>query len=218
MAQLFRPGADVLLRLILVAFVVAPFTLVGAFYVYAASPYHTGRGVTVEQPVPFSHQHHVGDLGIDCRFCHASVETSRFAGMPSTRTCMTCHSQIWTNAPMLAPVRDSLAKGTPLHWARVNHLPDYVYFDHSVHVAKGVACVTCHGPVNEMALMRQEKPLTMGFCLDCHRDPGRRLGPKALVFDTALATPDNGLVAARAYVRTYGVHTRNMTDCSVCHR
>ena len=218
MAQLFRPGADVLARLLLVALPLAPFLLAGSFYVYAASPYHTGQGVTAEQPVPFSHQHHVGELGVDCRFCHATVETSRFAGMPSTRTCMSCHSQIWTNAQMLEPVRESLATGAPLRWARVNRLPDYVYFDHSVHVAKGVACASCHGPVHEMALMRQAEPLTMKFCLDCHRDPGPRLGERAQVFDTALRPAPNGLAEARRYLAAYGVHPQHLTDCAVCHR
>jgi hypothetical protein len=217
MAQIFRPGADVLVRLLLVAIPLAPFVLAGSLYAFAASPYHTGQGVTVEQTVPFSHQHHVGELKIDCRFCHATVETSRFAGMPSTQTCMTCHSQVWTNAPMLAPVRESLAIGQPLHWARVNRLPDYVYFDHSVHLAKGVACESCHGPVHEMALTRQARTLTMGFCIDCHRNPGPRLREQGTLFDT-IALPVNSLSEARRYMAAYQVHTKHLTDCAVCHR
>ena len=148
-----------------------------------ASEYVTGRSITYDQPVPFSHAHHVGGLGLDCRYCHTGVETSAVAGIPPTHTCMTCHSQLYTQTAMLAPVRESLADGQPIHWNKVNRLPDYVYFDHSIHVAKGVGCTTCHGDVATMPLMRQAAPLTMGWCLDCHRDPAPNLRPAAAVFD-----------------------------------
>src|SRR5690348_13180563 len=148
---------------------ISRFTIFGTLFVVAAvfwaiaqverSPYTTYAGVVRPQPVPFSHQHHVGGLGIDCRYCHMSVEAARFAGLPPTETCMTCHSQLWTNAPMLAPVRTSLAENRPLRWRRVHTLPSYVYFDHSIHIAKGIGCSSCHGRVDEMPLVRQVEPL-----------------------------------------------------------
>lgn len=196
--------------------VAAPAIFFAAIWAWERSDYVTGRDIAVEQPVPFSHQHHVGELGIDCRYCHASVERSRFAGMPSTHVCMSCHSQIWTNAKMLAPVRASLASGRPLRWNRVNSLPDYVYFDHSVHVAKGVPCVACHGRIHEMPLVRQVAPLTMGWCLSCHRDPQPHLVSPAFEYDTRLGEPGDPLAGARTYVQQ--VRTRGLTDCSVCHR
>ena len=149
----------------------------------------TGRTQTLDQPVPFSHQHHVGGLGLDCRYCHAGVENSPVAGVPPTHTCMTCHSQLYTQTAMLAPVRESLANDTPIHWNKVNQLPDYVYFDHSIHIAKGVACATCHGDVTSMPLMRQTAPLTMDWCLDCHRNPAPNLGPVTDVFDPSPKPP-----------------------------
>jgi Cytochrome c7 and related cytochrome c len=145
------------------------------------SEHTTGRTLFMDQPVPFSHAYHVG--GLDCRYCHTSVETSPVAGIPPTHICMTCHSQLYTQTAMLAPVRESLASGKPIHWNKVNKLSDYVYFDHSIHVAKGVSCTTCHGPVASMLLMRQVAPLTMGWCLDCHRNPGPNLRPPSAVFD-----------------------------------
>ncbi len=221
MAQLFRPGADVALRLALMAMVCAPFLLVGGLYAFASSPYHTGASETVQQRVPFSHQHHAGDLGIDCRYCHTGVETGRIAGIPPTSTCMTCHSQVWTNAALLAPVRESLAHGAPLPWVRVNNLPDYVYFDHGIHVAKGVGCSECHGRMDRMALTRQIAPLTMGFCLDCHRDPAPRLRPVGAEFDMAWTPPANGAerqALARHLMAVNRVHTAGLTDCATCHR
>jgi hypothetical protein len=168
------------------------------------------------QPVPFSHAHHTAEIGIDCRYCHTGVETSAQAGIPPTQTCMTCHSQLWTEAAMLAPVRDSFVRGERLDWVPVNRLPDYVYFDHSVHLAKGVACTTCHGPVGEMKLMRQHAPLSMGWCLDCHRAPGPNLSPPGALF-SALAPRGAEMEAARL-LDFYHVSTRGLTECSVCHR
>ncbi|HEX4260119.1 MAG TPA: cytochrome C [Acetobacteraceae bacterium] len=171
----------------------------------------------VEQPVPFSHQHHVAGLGIDCRFCHTSVEVSASAGLPPTYTCMTCHSQIWTNAAILAPVRESLAAGKPIEWHRVTNLPDYVYFNHSIHIAKGVGCESCHGEVDRMALTYKAKTLTMQFCLNCHRDPGPHLRPKAALYDTEWQrTADTP--SPEALMAEYHVPDRNLTDCSLCHR
>ena len=221
MAQLFRPGADVVFRLVICGLVLTPFLLVGGLYAFARSPYRTGQHEVVEQLVPFSHQHHAGELGIDCRYCHTGVETGRMAGIPPTTTCMTCHSQIWTNAALLAPVRESLAENKPLPWVRVNQLPDYVYFDHSVHVAKGVGCMECHGRVDRMALTRQVQPLTMAFCLDCHRNPGPRLRPTEAEFDMGWTPPakagDRSALAAKL-MALHKVHTAGLTDCATCHR
>ena len=131
-----------------------------------------------EQPIPFSHAHHVGGLGIDCRYCHTSVETSSFAGIPPTKTCMNCHSQIWSTSPTLEPVRESFRTGVSIQWTRVNDLPDYVYFNHSIHVNKGIGCESCHGRVDRMPLTWQENSLQMDWCLDCHRDPGKHIRPR----------------------------------------
>jgi hypothetical protein len=171
----------------------------------------------VDQPVPFSHEHHVAGLGLDCRFCHSSVEFSATAGLPPTTTCMTCHSQVWTNAAILEPVRLSLANNTPIVWNRVNDLPDYVYFNHSIHIAKGVGCSSCHGEVDRMALSYKDKSLTMQFCLDCHRDPGPQLRPRDQIFNTqwhrTADTPAPGVLMSE-----YHVGDRRLTDCSICHR
>jgi hypothetical protein len=179
--------------------------------------YRLHTGWTVEQPVPFSHQHHVGGLGIDCRFCHTTVEIAGNAGMPPTYTCMTCHSQIWTNAAILALVRQSLATNTPITWHRINDLPDYVYFNHAIHIAKGVGCVECHGPVDRMPLMHKAHGFTMGFCIDCHADPGPRLRPKDQIFNLEwqrnAQTPSPAALMAE-----YHIGNRRLTDCSISHR
>src|SRR5215472_1095117 len=175
MVQIFRPAADTVARVALVSILVVPFLAIAVAYLVMRSSYITNQNVTLEQPVPFSHEHHISGLGLDCRYCHSGVETSAVAGIPPTHTCMTCHSQLYTQAAMLAPVRQSLADGQPIRWNKVNKLPDYVYFDHSIHIAKGVGCTTCHGDVAHMPLMRQAAPLTMQWCLDCHRNPAPAL-------------------------------------------
>ncbi|OSI24838.1 cytochrome c3 family protein [Bradyrhizobium canariense] len=216
--QIFRPGADTVAKVLLAACGAAPILLVGLAYSIMSSPYATGQDVTRNQPIPFSHEHHVGGLGLDCRYCHTSVEKARFAGLPPTETCMTCHSQLWTNASMLAPVRSSLARNKPIAWQRVNKLPDYVYFDHSVHVTNGVGCTTCHGAVDQMPLMRQAAPLTMQWCIDCHRAPEKALRPREEVFDTKWAAPKNQEELGRELMAKYHIHVDHLTDCSVCHR
>lgn len=217
MPQLFRPAANTLARLGLIGLVAVPLALVAGMIALRWTPYATGQGRTPEQPIPFSHEHHVGEMGIDCRYCHATVETSSFAGMPTAHVCLTCHSQLYNDQPMLAPLRESERTGRPIAWARVNRLPDYVYFDHSVHVANGVGCAECHGPVHSMPLMSQAAPLTMQWCLDCHRDPGRRLRAPGAIVDTTW-TAQNGLKQAKAYLRAYQIHPDHLTDCAVCHR
>jgi hypothetical protein len=218
MAQLFRPGANSIAVAIIVAAVAAPAGAMGLTYLLWDSPYATDQYLTRAQPVPFSHAHHVGDLGLDCRMCHTGVERAAFAGVPATHVCMTCHSRIWTNAGMLAPVRKSLAAGRPLHWQRVNRLPDYVFFDHSIHVAKGIGCSSCHGPVQTMALMRQAQPLTMGWCLECHRHVEHYIRPKDQVFNMSWRAPPNQDAHGRELMREYHIHTTHLTDCSTCHR
>ena len=216
--QIFRPGANTIAMLVLACLGVVPVLAVGLAYQIVGSPYITVQNVTRNQPVPFSHEHHVGGLGLDCRYCHTTVENARFAGMPPTETCMTCHSQIWTNAEMLGPVRASLAENKPIHWQRVNQLPDYAYFDHSIHVAKGVACTTCHGPIEQMKLTRQAAPLTMQWCLDCHRNPAKSIGPREAVFDPGAKPPVNTDEQGRKLIAAYHIRTDHLTDCSICHR
>jgi hypothetical protein len=196
------------------------------------SPYVTNAGVHKSQPVPFSHQHHVTGLGIDCRYCHTSVERSSFAGIPPTKTCMNCHSQIWTNAQLLEPVRASYRTGESLQWTRVNQVPDFVYFNHSIHVTKGVGCNTCHGPVNEMPLMYQANSLQMEWCLNCHRSPEKFLRPRDQVYNMLYQQPTSALpvvVDGTSYtdqdslgatlVKKYQLRTvQDITSCNTCHR
>jgi hypothetical protein len=182
----------------------------------SASPYVTQAGVARDQPVPFSHQHHVGGLGLDCRYCHTSVETSAVAGVPPTKTCMNCHSQIWGDSPTLEPVRESFKSDRSINWTRVHDLPDFVYFNHSAHVNQGVGCSTCHGRVDLMPLVHQEASLQMDWCLECHRNPARYVRPKAEVFNPAWEPPRDQLEKGRELVRLYGLKPR--TSCSTCHR
>ena len=196
------------------------------------SPYFSWRGETRNQPVPFSHQHHVGGLGIDCRYCHTSVEVSNFAGIPPTKTCMNCHAQIWTNAPMLEPVRESFRSGSSLVWTRVNAVPDFVYFDHSIHINKGVGCNTCHGPVDRMPLMYAQNSMQMEWCLECHRAPEKNLRPREEVFNMRYEQPtgskpltmDGKTFTDQMSLGTYlksKYHLRSpldITSCNTCHR
>ncbi|MEZ5652324.1 MAG: cytochrome c3 family protein [Burkholderiaceae bacterium] len=216
--QIFRPRSNTVARSLLVCVAALPAVVIASGAVLMRTQYITGVGRTPVQPVPFSHQHHVAETGIDCRYCHTGVETSAVAGIPPTETCMTCHSQLWTDAEMLAPVRESLAAGRRLHWQRVNALADYVYFDHSVHVMNGVACASCHGAVGSMPLIRQTAPLTMEWCLACHRDPGPHLVSPDARFTPFDEPSRNSSSQARALLALYGVTSAGLTDCSVCHR
>jgi hypothetical protein len=180
------------------------------------SPYVTRADEFREQPIQFSHQHHAGGIGIDCRYCHTSVETSPSAGIPPTKTCMNCHSQIWADSPFLEPVRESFRSGKPLRWIRVHDLPDFVYFNHSVHVKKGVGCATCHGRVDRMPLMWQSASLQMEWCLECHRAPEKFVRPRSAIFQMDYQPPPNQLELGRQLVKEYGIES--LTSCSVCHR
>lgn len=217
MPAAFSPAINLLAKFVLLAIAGFSAAGIGWWWFWPRMDYRRHTNWTVDQVVPFSHKHHVSGLGIDCRFCHATVEVAGDAGMPPTYTCMTCHSQIWTNAAMLAPVRQSLANGTMLVWHRVTDLPDYVYFNHAIHIAKGIGCASCHGDVESMPLMRKAKSMTMGFCLDCHRDPAPHLRPKNEIFNTAWhRTKDTP--SPQALMAQYHVGGRNLTDCSICHR
>jgi hypothetical protein len=180
------------------------------------SPYVTRAFEAREQPVPFSHAHHVGGIGIECRYCHTSVDRSAFAGIPPTKTCMNCHSQIWSQSPTLEPVRASYRTDTSLEWTRVHDLPDFVYFNHSAHVNKGIGCSTCHGRVDLMPLTWQEHSLLMEWCLGCHRQPEKYVRPKAEVYNIAYEPPADQLELGRKLVREYNIQTR--VSCSTCHR
>ena len=232
MAQIFHRSTNSLSRA----------TIFGAVFVVAAlfwaaaqvqrSPYVTYAGVVRPQPAPFSHQHHVAGLGIDCRYCHTSVENSRFAGIPPTKTCMNCHAQIWTKAPMLEPVRESFRTDKSLVWTRVNNLPDFVYFDHSIHSNKGVGCNTCHGPVDRMPLMYNYASLQMEWCLNCHRAPEKNLRPRDQVFNMRYQAPTADspvIVDGKSFVdqdslglylvKAYRLRSeRDITSCNTCHR
>jgi hypothetical protein len=214
MAQIFHRSTNTLSRVTIYG---AVFIAGFVFWVIGGivrSPYATDQGVTRVQPVPFSHQHHVAGLGIDCRYCHTSVETSWFAGIPPTSTCMNCHAQIWTSADMLAPVRNSFSTGTPLVWQRVHRLPDFIHFNHSIHVAKGIGCATCHGRVDTMNLIYQASPLTMEWCLNCHRAPEKYIRPREEVFNMNYV-PKNQKELGPELVKKYGVESK--THCSTCH-
>ncbi|HEV2699691.1 MAG TPA: cytochrome c3 family protein [Terriglobales bacterium] len=230
--QIFHRSANVISRASIYAGI---FTLAFALWAciqFQRSPYVTYAGVVRPQPVPFSHQHHVGGLGIDCRYCHTSVETSGFAGIPPTKTCMNCHSQMWTSAPLLEPVRESLRSGRSLEWNRVNDLPDFVYFDHSIHVNKGVGCNTCHGPVDRMPMMFNYNSLQMEWCIQCHRGPEKNLRPRDQVFNMRYQQPTTDLpvvVDGKSFTEQMDLgkylaqkyHLRtvlDITSCNTCHR
>jgi Cytochrome c7 and related cytochrome c len=216
MSQIFHYSTNTFSRLSIFGGIFIVSFLVWAWAELNESDYATRAKVPIEQPVPFSHEHHVGGLGIDCRYCHTSVETSSFANIPPTKTCMNCHSQIWNRAPMLEPVRESFRSDTSIRWIRVHDLPDYVYFNHSIHVAKGVGCTTCHGQVNKMPLMWQENSLQMSWCLDCHRHPERFVRPKSEVFSVSWQPPPNQVEMGRELVKQYNI--QSLTSCSTCHR
>ena len=232
MPQIFHRSTNTISRVSIILALLLVTGFLGAALELQRSPYYSWRGIRREQPVPFSHQHHVAGLGLDCRYCHTSVEKSNFAGIPPTNTCMNCHRQIWTNAPMLEPVRESFRSGNSIVWTRVNQVPDFVYFDHSIHINKGVGCNDCHGPVNKMPLMYAENTMQMEFCLNCHREPEKQLRSKAEVFNMDYKQPSsdepvkvNGQefkdqIALGTYLKKeYHLRSeRDITSCNTCHR
>jgi len=216
MSQIFHRSANTIAR---VSIFGALFFIVGLFFLAEAvnrSPWVTDAHVAREQPIQFSHERHVAGNGIDCRYCHTSVEESSFAGIPPTKTCMNCHSQIFSSSPFLEPVRESFRTGRSIEWTRLHDLPDFVYFNHSIHINKGVGCTTCHGPVDRMPLMRQEQSLQMEWCVGCHREPEKYVRPRSQVFSVDYQPPSNQLELGRRLVAEY--HIQKLTSCSTCHR
>jgi hypothetical protein len=216
MPQIFDRHANNYARASIIGIVL----LVGAGFAAAdrlsRSPYITRADEFREQPLQFSHQHHAGGMGFDCRYCHTTVETGASAGIPPTKTCMNCHSQIWADSPFLEPVRESFRTGRPLQWLRTHDLPDFVYFNHAVHVKKGVGCATCHGRVDRMPLMWQSASLQMEWCLSCHRNPELYVRPRAAVFQMDYQPPPNQAELGARLVKEYDI--QRLTSCSVCHR
>lgn len=216
MAQIFHPSSNTFAK---VSIFGALFAVAGGLYALAVlnrSPYVTQAGVARDQPVPFSHKHHAGELGIDCRYCHTSVETSWNAGFPPTQTCMNCHKEIWNQSPTLEPVRSSWQTGTSIEWTLVYDLPDFVYFDHSIHIAKGIGCVSCHGRVDRMNLIWQAPSLHMEWCLECHRNPGPNVRPRSQVFNMEWQPPADQPNLAAELIAAHHINSRD--DCTVCHR
>lgn len=216
MSQIFRPRANQLARTSLVGGLVGLFVLAWAIGLLMRSDFVTGANTNVEQPVQFSHAHHVGGLGIDCRYCHTSVDQAAFANVPPTKTCMNCHSQIWATSPYLEPVRASWRTGDSLQWVRVHNLPDFVYFNHAIHVKKGIGCETCHGRIDQMPGIYQAKSLQMEWCLDCHRSPEQYVRPREAVFEMGYRPAVSQAVLGPELVKAYDI--QSLTSCSVCHR
>jgi hypothetical protein len=212
--QVFQRSANNLARLSIGGGILLVLMVLTGWVSFNNSPLVRTRHNALEQPVPFSHQHHVAGLGLDCRYCHTSVEESAFAGIPSTQTCMNCHSQVWATAEMLEPVRASFRNNESIQWNRVHRLADFAKFNHSIHVNKGFGCETCHGRVDEMPLVFQDKPLTMSWCMDCHRSPEKFIRPKDKVFEMGWRA-DNQKELGPQLVEQYGV--RSVQYCSACH-
>jgi hypothetical protein len=248
MAQIFHPSTNTFAKATIFGAVFIVAAIAWGISMWASSSYVTDVDVVRDQPVPFSHDHHVSGLGIDCRYCHVTAETEAFAGLPATEVCMGCHSRIWKDSPLLAPVRESFRTGKPLEWTRVHNTPDYVFFNHSIHVAKGIGCESCHGRVDRMPLMRKAESLQMSWCLDCHRHPEVHVREQERIFsfgdlvqssdgddppsirtETATEKTDRDVAHAAerkvadtrdgaALVREYGIVKSQLTDCVICHR
>ncbi len=247
MAQIFKPSANTLAKLSLMVVAAIPVVLIYAGSTVTRSPLNTNVEVRLNQPIPFNHLHHAAELGIDCRYCHTSVETSSSAGVPPTETCMSCHSQIWTNSPLLEPLRKSWETGQPIEWTRVNKVPEFVYFNHSIHIERGVNCNTCHGPVQKMPITYKGRPFQMVWCLQCHRNPEKflnadpddpKLSPRQQVFNLywkqqagdELSPAESALIEGgdmsangdpekgEKLVKKLKINVQQLEDCGVCHR
>lgn len=216
MSQIFHRSTNTIAKASIVGGVGGIGLLIALAYGMDRGAYITDVGIAKAQPVPFSHKHHVSDDGFDCRYCHTSVETSAVAGVPATEICMTCHSQIWSNAVILEPVRASFRTGESLSWTRVHDLPDFVYFNHSIHINKGVGCATCHGRVDQMPLTYKANTLYMNWCLTCHRNPEKFIRPREEVFNMAYEPPSDQEELGRKLMKEY--HVQSLTDCYTCHR
>jgi hypothetical protein len=219
MSQIFHRSSNALARMSIFGAIFIIGFVGWAGYQLDLSHYATRQDVPRDQPIPFSHEHHVGGEGFDCRYCHTSVETSSFAGLPPTQTCMNCHSQIWRTSPTLEPVRASFRTDQSISWTRVHDLPDFVYFNHSIHVAKGVGCESCHGRVDKMPLMRQAANLRMEWCLNCHRHPEQYVRPREFITTMGYVPAGDQEEIGRRLVQEYHIQdARQLTSCSTCHR
>jgi hypothetical protein len=214
-ATLFPPWTNTVIRVVLVSLGLGAGGAIAFLWLYVRTPYFTAQNEPITQPIEFDHRHHVADDGIDCRYCHTTVDKAPSAGYPSSETCMNCHAQLWNQSGLLEPVRRSYFTDTSLEWKRVHDLPDHVYFNHSIHVNKGVGCVTCHGRVDEMPEIMRKSPLTMGWCIECHRDPTPNLRPKEFITSMTWQ-PDDARKVGESVAKANGVHTR--TSCTTCHR
>ncbi|MDQ3812329.1 MAG: cytochrome c family protein [Armatimonadota bacterium] len=228
MAQVFHPSTNTISKLSIVGVVLGLGGLTGAIFA-ANHSYGNRMYVPIEQPVQFSHKHHVLDDGIDCRYCHTSVEESAFAGIPPTHTCMTCHSQIWADSPLIQPIRESFNNSRPIEWTRVHDMPDFVYFNHSIHIKKGIGCASCHGRVDQMPITWKEHTMTMAWCLECHRNPERNIRPRSAVYkmdwkpsdeiNPKTGEPETRESLGARLMDEYDIMpTQQLTNCSICHR
>ncbi|TNF71891.1 MAG: cytochrome C [Acidobacteria bacterium] len=215
MSQIFKPSTNTLARVSMFGAIFFLAILAWVLVTLNRSSLATRQGIVLQQPVPFSHDHHVAGLGISCLYCHTTVEESSFAGIPPSATCMNCHKLIWNESPMLEPVRESYRTGRPIEWTRVHDLPDFVYFDHSIHVAKGIGCASCHGRVDQMPLMYQAESLQMEWCLECHRAPEMFIRPRTEIYNMEWVSTDQETEGARL-IADYRVQSK--LSCSVCHR
>ena len=215
MPQLFHPSTNTLAKVSLLLLLLGGGGALLLANAYNRAPWSSQKSIIRGQPVMFSHKHHVTDVGLDCRYCHNQVENSASAGIPPTHTCMTCHSQVWSDADMLEPVRASYRENVPLQWTRVHDLPDFVYFNHSIHVAKGVGCSTCHGPVDQMPLMWRDATLHMSWCLDCHRSPAKNLRPQEEIFNMDWQPGENQETLGQQLMAKNNVKSK--VSCSTCH-
>jgi hypothetical protein len=219
MSQIFHPSVNILVRLALLGLGLLLAGLAGLGYLLTtAAPLMTGVGVAQTLPVPYSHELHVGGLGLDCRYCHSGVEDSAFAGIPPLESCLGCHTQVATDSVALEPVRAGFANAQPLEWIRVHNLADYVYFNHSIHINKGVGCETCHGRIDQTPVVAKTETLQMAWCLECHRAPERFIRPQEEVITMGWQPPVDQATLGPQLVAEYGLKVEQLTDCSVCHR
>ena len=216
MPALFSPRATTIARSTLVGLIAIPIAVPAFAMLWVRTSSARGEGRVIAQPIAFDHRLHAGPLRIDCRYCHSGVDRSAWAGLPPTQQCISCHTPLWMASAPMAPVRRSAATGRPIPWRRVTQLPDFVYFDHAIHVSKGVGCETCHGRVDQMAQVQQVVPLTMTWCVDCHRDPGPRLRPSDAV--TVMGWRRSIAVDSLGEALVARNRVRSLTNCSTCHR
>ena len=218
MSQIFHPSINIITKVALLVVLLLLAGLAWLGYYTVRSPFMTEVGIAKAQAVPYSHAQHVGGLGLDCCYCHTSVEESNSAGIPATETCMGCHAQVATDSPNLTLVRASAETGKPLEWIRVHDLADFVYFNHAIHVKQGVGCETCHGRVDQMPVVAKVENLQMDWCLECHRNPAQYLRPRDAVFTMGYTPPADQATVGAQLVTAYGIHVNQLTDCSICHR